>query len=32
MIQGSMTLGFDLAGNLGSEFWPDIKRSVFRKK
>jgi hypothetical protein len=32
MIQGTMTIGFDLAGNLGSEFWPDIKRSVFRKK
>jgi len=31
-IQGSLTLGFDLAGNLGSEFWPDIKRRVFRRK
>jgi hypothetical protein len=29
-LQGSMQLGFDLAGNLGSEFWPDIKRKVFR--
>jgi len=28
-VQGSMTLGFDLAGNLGSEFWPDIRRIVF---
>jgi hypothetical protein len=30
-IQGSATLGFDLAGNLASEFWPDIKRKVFRR-
>jgi hypothetical protein len=32
MLQGSMTLGFDFAGNLGREFWPDIKRKVFSKK
>jgi hypothetical protein len=32
LIQGSVGLGFDLAGNLGSEFWPDIKRKVFRRK
>ncbi|SPF35866.1 conserved exported hypothetical protein [Candidatus Sulfopaludibacter sp. SbA4] len=31
-IQGSLTLGFDLAGNLGAEFWPDIKRKVFRRR
>ncbi|HLK65716.1 MAG TPA: hypothetical protein VKU19_19895 [Bryobacteraceae bacterium] len=31
-IQGSVGLGFGLAGNLGTEFWPDIKRKVFRKK
>jgi hypothetical protein len=31
-IQGSATLGFDLAGNLASEFWPDIKRKVLRRK
>jgi hypothetical protein len=31
-IQGSVTLGFDLAGNLGKEFWPDIRRKVLRKK
>ncbi|MGD0772735.1 MAG: hypothetical protein ABSC05_07930 [Candidatus Solibacter sp.] len=30
-IQGSVTLGLDLAGNLGKEFWPDIKRKVFQK-
>jgi hypothetical protein len=32
LIQGSVTLGFDLIGNLGSEFWPDIKRKVLRRK
>jgi hypothetical protein len=32
MLQGSMTLGFDFVGNLGREFWPDIKRKVFGKK
>lgn len=31
-IQGSVTLGFGLASNLGSEFWPDIKRKVLRRK
>jgi hypothetical protein len=31
-IQGSIGLGFDLASNLGAEFWPDIKRKVFRRK
>jgi hypothetical protein len=30
--QGSIRLGFDMAGNLGAEFWPDIKRAVFGKK
>jgi hypothetical protein len=32
LIQGSVTLGFDLFSNLGAEFGPDIKRKVFRKK
>lgn len=31
-IQGSVGLGFGLAGNLGTEFWPDIKRKVLRRK
>ena len=31
-IQGSVTLGFDLVSNLGSEFWPDIKRKALRRK
>jgi hypothetical protein len=30
-IQGSVTLGFDLAGNLGKEFWPDIRRKVLHR-
>lgn len=30
--QGSIRLGFDLVSNLGAEFWPDIKRKVFRRK
>jgi hypothetical protein len=32
LVQGSVTLGFDLVGNLGAEFWPDIKRKVLRRK
>jgi len=31
-IQGSVGLGFGLAGNLASEFWPDIERKVLRRK
>jgi hypothetical protein len=31
-IQGSVTLGFDLVGNLGKEFWPDIRRKVLHRK
>ena len=31
-IQGSVTLGFDLLGNIGSEFWPDVRRKVLRRK
>jgi hypothetical protein len=29
---GSITLAFDLISSLGSEFWPDIKKTVFRRK
>ena len=32
VLQGSLRLGFDFAGNLGSEFWPDFKHKVFRHK
>lgn len=31
-LQGSVTLGFDLLGNVASEFWPDLKRKVLRRK
>ena len=30
--QGSISLGFDVAKNMGAEFWPDIKRKMFGKK
>jgi hypothetical protein len=30
--QGTTQLGFDLLSNLGSEFWPDIKRKLQRHK
>ena len=29
--EGSLQLGFDLARNLGSEFWPDLKRKILRR-
>jgi hypothetical protein len=32
MIRGSVTLGFELAGNLGTEFWPDIKQALFHRR
>ena len=31
-IFGSANLGLDMFANLGAEFWPDIKRKVFRRK
>jgi hypothetical protein len=30
--EGSLQLGFDLASNLASEFGPDLKRMIFRRK
>lgn len=32
LSQGSTQLGFDLLSNLGSEFWPDIKRKLVHHK
>lgn len=32
MIQGTAALGFNRASDLGSEFWPDIKRKVMRRR
>jgi hypothetical protein len=31
-IDGSVTLGFGFASNLGTEFWPDIKSKLFHRK
>jgi len=31
-LQGTETVGWDFLGNLGSEFWPDLKRKVLRRK
>ena len=30
-LQGSLRMGFDVVGNLGSEFWPDLKRKILRR-
>ena len=30
-LEGSLRVGFDFASNLGSEFWPDLKRSILRR-
>lgn len=30
-VDGSLGLGFSLASNLGSEFWPDLKRKLHRR-
>lgn len=32
LIQGSMTLGFAFASNLGAEFGPDFKRKLLRRR
>lgn len=32
VLQGSLQLGFDFASNLGSEFGPDLKRKILRRK
>jgi hypothetical protein len=31
-VQGSAQMGFDLLANLGSEFWPDVKKKILRRK
>ena len=30
--QGAATIGLDILGNVASEFWPDIKRKLFRRR
>lgn len=32
LVQGTTQLGFDLLANFGSEFWPDFKKNVLRRK
>jgi hypothetical protein len=32
LSQGSTQIGFDLLANLGSEFWPDIRSRIFRRR
>ena len=32
VLQGSLRIGFDFAANLGSEFWPDLKRKILRRR
>ena len=31
LLLGSVTMGLGLAGNLGAEFWPDIRKKLHRK-
>jgi hypothetical protein len=31
IAQGSLRLGFDFAANMGSEFWPDVRRKVLHR-
>jgi hypothetical protein len=30
-LQGSLRTGFDFVANLGSEFWPDLKRKILHR-
>lgn len=32
LLQGSTQIGFDLLANMGSEFWPDIKKTLLHRK
>jgi hypothetical protein len=32
LTQGSTQIGFDFLANMGAEFWPDVKKKVFRRK
>ena len=32
MEQGAATIGLDLLGNMASEFWPDVKHTVLRRR
>jgi len=32
LLEGTTQIGFDLLANLGSEFWPDVKKKILRRK
>ena len=32
LTEGTTQIGFDFLANVGAEFWPDIKKKVFRRK
>jgi hypothetical protein len=32
LTEGTTQMGFDFLANVGSEFWPDIKKKMFRRK
>jgi hypothetical protein len=32
LAQGSTQIGFDLLANIGSEFWPDVKKKILHRK
>ncbi|HXN47821.1 MAG TPA: hypothetical protein VN893_14335 [Bryobacteraceae bacterium] len=31
VLQGSLTVGFGFVSNLGSEFWPDVRRKILHR-
>ncbi len=32
LTQGTTQIGFDFMANVGAEFWPDVKKKIFRRK
>ena len=32
LTQGTTQIGFDLLANIGSEFWPDVKKKILHRK
>jgi hypothetical protein len=32
LTEGTTQMGFDFLANVGAEFWPDVKKKVFRRK
>jgi len=32
LTEGTTQIGFDLLANIGSEFWPDVKKKILRRK